>query len=90
MLDFTSAFVAPIARHRRGNAVTRGLKRALLWPLRVMEARRTWMALASLDSRELRDIGLSSADLFAVSGSPLDEDPGRKLSTLVASRRVGG
>jgi uncharacterized protein YjiS (DUF1127 family) len=49
--------------------------RALLWPARVLEARRTLSQLAGLSEYELRDIGLSRQDLVDFTARPLDEDP---------------
>ena len=49
--------------------------RALLWPSRVIAARRTLSQLAGLSEYELRDIGLSRQDLVDFTARPLDEDP---------------
>jgi uncharacterized protein YjiS (DUF1127 family) len=51
------------------------LVRALLWPSRVLAARRTLSELAGLSEYELRDIGLSRQDLVDFTARPLDEDP---------------
>ena len=57
--------------------------RALLWPSRVMEARRTLSQLAAFSDHELRDIGLSRQDIADLTARPLDEDP---TAHLVESR----
>jgi uncharacterized protein YjiS (DUF1127 family) len=56
-----------------------GVLRALLWPARVIEARRTMSQLAGMTDFELRDIGLTRQDLADVTARPLDEDPTRYL-----------
>ena len=60
--------------------------RALLWPARVMEARRTLSQLAGLSEYELRDIGLSRQDLVDFTARPLDEDPTPHLAQSRAAR----
>ena len=56
-------------------ALVAGALRVLLWPARVLEARRTLAQLAGLSEYELRDIGLSRQDLVDLTARPLDEDP---------------
>jgi len=51
------------------------LVRAALWPIRVVEARRTLAQLATLSEYELRDVGLTRQDLVDLTARPLDEDP---------------
>jgi uncharacterized protein YjiS (DUF1127 family) len=63
-----------------------GIARALLWPARVIEARRTLSQLASLSEYELRDIGLSRQDLIDFTARPLDEDPTPHLVDSRAAR----
>ena len=60
--------------------------RALLWPARVVAARRTLAQLASLSEYELRDIGLSRQDLVDFTARPLDEDPTPHLADSRAAR----
>ena len=60
--------------------------RALMWPVRVIEARRTLAQLASLSEYELRDIGLSRQDLVDFTARPLDEDPTPHLADSRAAR----
>lgn len=57
------------------SALGAGLVRAVLWPARVVAARRTLAQLAGLSEYELRDIGLSRQDLVDFTARPLDEDP---------------
>jgi uncharacterized protein YjiS (DUF1127 family) len=63
-----------------------GLVRALLWPSRVIAARRTLSQLAGLSEYELRDIGLSRQDLVDFTARPLDEDPTPHLADSRAAR----
>jgi uncharacterized protein YjiS (DUF1127 family) len=63
-----------------------GIVRALLWPARVMAARRTLAQLAGLSEYELRDIGLSRQDLVDFTARPLDEDPTPHLVDSRAAR----
>jgi uncharacterized protein YjiS (DUF1127 family) len=63
-----------------------GVARALLWPVRVIEARRTLSQLAGLSEYELRDIGLSRQDLVDFTARPLDEDPTPYLASSRADR----
>jgi uncharacterized protein YjiS (DUF1127 family) len=60
--------------------------RVLLWPSRVVAARRTLSQLASLSEYELRDIGLSRQDLVDFTARPLDEDPTPHLASSRAAR----
>jgi uncharacterized protein YjiS (DUF1127 family) len=60
--------------------------RAVLWPSRVIEARRTLSQLAGLSEYELRDIGLSRQDLVDFTARPLDEDPTPHLAQSRAAR----
>ena len=67
--------------------VVSGLGRILLWPARVLRARRELARLATLSDHELRDIGLTRQDLRGATALPLDEDPTRFLAKAVAERR---
>jgi uncharacterized protein YjiS (DUF1127 family) len=51
------------------------LARIALWPVHVIEARRTLAQLAALSDYELRDVGLTRQDLADLTARPLDEDP---------------
>jgi uncharacterized protein YjiS (DUF1127 family) len=62
------------------------VRRAALWPARVIEARRTLNALAGLSRTELRDIGLSPQDLVDFTARPLDEDPTPHLERSRAAK----
>jgi uncharacterized protein YjiS (DUF1127 family) len=75
---------SPSPRHRaRLGALVR---RALAWPARVAEARRTLALLGRMTDRELSDIGLLRSDLTDCAALPLDEDPGDRLAQLRAAR----
>ena len=63
------------------------LQRAAAWPFRVAAARATLRMLASMDCRELADIGLSRSDLRDVSALALDCDPTKLLARRAAERR---
>jgi uncharacterized protein YjiS (DUF1127 family) len=60
--------------------------RALGWPARVIEARRTLAQLAQMSDRELSDIGLLRADLADCTALPLDDDPSERLARTRATR----
>jgi uncharacterized protein YjiS (DUF1127 family) len=57
------------------------------WPYRVAEARATMRMLASMDHRELADIGLIRSDLRDVSALALDCDPTALLADRARERR---
>ena len=61
--------------------------RAIAWPFRVAAARSTLRALASMDRRELADIGLNSSDVRDASALALDRDPGELLARRARERR---
>jgi uncharacterized protein YjiS (DUF1127 family) len=79
MLDVSSDF----RRHSDFGAM---IRRALTWPARVAEARRTLAQLAQMSDRELSDIGLLRSDLADASALPRDEDPGERLARARAVR----
>jgi uncharacterized protein YjiS (DUF1127 family) len=60
------------------------LWRILTWPARVSAARRTMSELARMSEYELRDIGLTRADVNDATALPLDADP----SGLLVRRRA--
>ncbi len=60
--------------------------RALGWPARVMEARRTLAQLGQMSDRELGDIGLLRADLADCTALALDGDPSERLARARATR----
>ena len=70
-------------RHTNFSALVR---RALGWPARVMEARRTLAQLGQMSDRELSDIGLLRADLADCTALPLDDDPSERLARARATR----
>ena len=57
----------------------KALWRVLTWPARVGAARRTMADLARMSEFELRDIGLTRADVNDATALPLDADPSRLL-----------
>jgi uncharacterized protein YjiS (DUF1127 family) len=72
-------------RHSRTaylSSLLRAIGQSLLWPVRVYQARQALHQLASMDARELRDIGLTPYDVQSAKALPLDVDP----SALLASR----
>src|SRR4051812_39834512 len=74
--------------HRSGVASARALVReAILWPVRIVRARREFARIAALSDRELRDIGLMRHDLRNATALPLDADPTRYLASVVTERR---
>jgi uncharacterized protein YjiS (DUF1127 family) len=62
------------------------VKRALAWPARVIEARRTLATLAALSDHELRDIGLIRQDIADLTALAADEDPTARLARARAGR----
>ncbi|HEV7481281.1 MAG TPA: DUF1127 domain-containing protein [Roseiarcus sp.] len=64
-----------------------GARQAAAWPFRVAAARATLKALASMDRRELADIGLNPSDVRDASAVPLDRDPTELLARRARERR---
>ncbi len=62
------------------------VRRALRWPARVMQARRTLAQLGQMSDRELSDIGLLRADLADCTALALDDDPSERLARARATR----
>ena len=62
-------------------------RRAAAWPFRVAAARATLRTLATMDRRELADIGLSPCDVRDASALALDSDPGELLARRARERR---
>jgi len=79
MLDVTPA-------SRRRADLSALVWRALGWPARVMEARRTLALLGQMSDRELSDIGLLRADLTDCTALSLDDDPSERLARARATR----
>jgi uncharacterized protein YjiS (DUF1127 family) len=79
MLDVSNDF-------RRHSDFSAMIRRAITWPARVVEARRTLAQLAQMSDRELSDIGLLRSDLADASALPRDEDPGERLARARAAR----
>ena len=67
-----------------GRRLLRGLKRIVLWPARVADARRSFAALAHMTDYELHDIGLTRQDLWNATSLPLDADPTRYWADAAA------
>ena len=67
-------------------ALLQAIGRSLLWPVRVYQARQTLHQLASMDTRELRDIGLTRYDVSAAQALPLDVDPTALLADRAKER----
>jgi len=59
---------------------------SLLWPVRVYRARQTLHQLSRMNSRELRDIGLTPYDVHSAQGLPLDADPTQLLAARAQER----
>ncbi len=72
---------------RPWRALRTAARRAAAWPFRVAEARATLRALATMDRRELADLGLVASDLRDVSALPLDGDPSELLARRARERR---
>ncbi len=69
---------SPLGRMLRPSLLDKAaafLARIALWPIHVIEARRTLAQLATLSDYELRDVGLMRQDLLDLTARPLDEDP---------------
>ena len=76
-----------IPESRIWRTIRAATSRAAAWPFRVAAARATLRALASMDRRELADIGLSLCDLRDVSALPLDRDPSGLPTRRARERR---
>ena len=63
-----------------------GFKDAILWPLRVIEARRELEALAQMSEYELKDIGLTRSDLGDATALPADASPTEFLAARIEER----
>jgi uncharacterized protein YjiS (DUF1127 family) len=63
-----------------------GVKHILLWPARVLAARRELEMLAGMSEYELKDIGLTSADIADVTALPADVSPTDFLAGRVDER----
>jgi uncharacterized protein YjiS (DUF1127 family) len=66
------------------------LKRALLWPARVLEARRELEMLAAMSEYELKDIGLTRSDIGDVTALPADASPTHFLAERIEERHRPG
>ena len=66
----------------------RGLARAAAWPARAWRARRHLAELGAMSDLQLRDIGLTRADVISATAFPRDEDPTERLALVVQERRI--
>jgi uncharacterized protein YjiS (DUF1127 family) len=83
--DFSAAPVS--------TALLRGLsklKTIVLWPFRVLEARRELEMVAQMSEYELKDIGLTRSDLGDATALPADASPTNFLAARVAEGRPAG
>ena len=62
------------------------LKAVLMYPVRVMAARRVMGQVGSMSEYELRDIGLTRQDVWDARALPLGTDPGRLFQGRVHER----
>lgn len=62
------------------------LRHAILWPLRVLQARRELETLAAMSENELKDIGLTRSDLGDATALPADASPTDFLAVRVEER----
>jgi uncharacterized protein YjiS (DUF1127 family) len=63
-----------------------GFKKAILWPVRVLQARRELEMLAGMSEYELKDIGLTRSDLGDATALSADESPTNFLAARVEER----
>jgi uncharacterized protein YjiS (DUF1127 family) len=76
-----------IPESRMWRTIRLGARRAATWPFRVAAARATLRMLATMDGRELADIGLNPSDVRDASALPLDCDPAALLAKRAQERR---
>jgi uncharacterized protein YjiS (DUF1127 family) len=76
-----------IPESRMWRTIRLGARRAATWPFRVAAARATLRMLATMDGRELADIGLNPSDVRDASALPLDCDPTELLAGRARERR---
>ena len=87
MSAFTSATPAAATFSPKAALAPSLFWRIVHWPAKVMEARATMRALASMSEHELRDIGLSQQDVADASALALDADPSRLFAERAGMRR---
>ena len=68
------------------SAVIAAAKRVLLWPGRVLAARRELEMLTAMSEYELKDIGLTSADVADVTALAADASPTNFLAARIEER----
>ena len=74
-------FLRPIA-----SQIVSTLGQIALWPARVLAARRELEMLAHMSDYELKDIGLTTADVADVTALPADMSPTEFLAARVEER----
>jgi uncharacterized protein YjiS (DUF1127 family) len=57
---------------------------------RAWQSRRAFYRLSDMTDMELRDIGLTRADLHVAIGAPFGADPTAHLRVMVEARRAAG
>ncbi len=62
------------------------LKAAMIWPLRVLRARRELEMLARMSENELKDIGLTRTDVGDATALPADASPTEFLAARIEER----
>jgi uncharacterized protein YjiS (DUF1127 family) len=62
------------------------LKAAMIWPVRVLRARRELEMLARMSESELKDIGLTRTDLGDATALPADASPTEFLALRIEER----
>ena len=80
---------SPLGRRPRSSRFDKAaalLARIVMWPIHVIEVRRTLAQLAALSDYELRDVGLTRQDLVDITARPLDEDPTPHLNRARVGR----
>lgn len=71
-----------------GGSWARALRRLLLWFPRLLAARRDFDVLAGMSERELKDIGLTRADVGDITALPSDASPTEFLAARIEERRL--
>ena len=83
------SFVLPTITLRQGvRRAAKAALHALMWPARVLAARRLLNQLGGFSDHELADIGISRSDLFSAAAGPADSDPSDALTLARHQRRA--
>lgn len=83
--DITHGFSTTLVAQHAEQAIA-AVAHALAWPARVMAAKRAMHRLASLDDRELSDLGLCRQDIVDATALSLGSDPTAHLAGVVRER----